>query len=169
MDERVEKYIKEKEAEVKEKYEKEKEKKLVALGLVEKEYSPDGEYSNEFPYHDLISQKYYRKVPIKITDEEYQEILKCSTGTSEQEEETTTGNTVSIILKVIAWVIFIGGFVLGIILGYSFGSGVAFYYGYGSEFSALPALICWASAFISGISFLGFAEIIKLLDEIKRK
>lgn len=72
-------------------------------------------------------------------------------------------NAIAKLLEAVAWVIFIGGFLLGCIMGSSLG------YGYRSSFSIVPALICWASAFISGISFLGFAEIIKLLDEIKKK
>ena len=167
MDERVEKYIKEKEAEVKEKYEKEKEKKLVALGLFEKEYSPDGGYKEDFPCYDYDAQKYYKKVPIKITDEEYKEVLKYS-GTSEQ-GETTTGNPFSVLLNVVAGIIFTGGFIWGAYVGSTAGELLSYFQSSRSEFSFMAALPYWAISIILGISFLGFAEIIKLLDEIKRK
>ena len=166
MNELVEKYIKEKEAEAKEKLEKEKANKLYALGLFEKEYAPDGEWSYKFTEYDSETKKYYKKVPIQISDKEYEEVLKYSETSV---EETTKENVISILLKVVAWIIFIGGFIAGIAMG-TVEVERGLYYSYTETvFSFAVAFIYWSVAFISGISFLGFAEIIKLLDEIKRK
>ena len=147
------------------KYEKKKRETLIDLGLYEKVYSPDNEYSNEFclsEWDDTIqANKYYKNVPIEITDEEYQEVKKYS-----KIEDEPTNNPVAVALTIIAWVIFIGGFLAGIALGT-----VEFEKGYNTytEFSVAIAFVYWCVALISGTIFLGFAEIIKLLDAIKKK
>ena len=66
-------------------------------------------------------------------------------------------NKVSIILKVIALLIFIGAFTVGCIVGDNV---------YG-EFGFGVALPYWAAGLISGMIFLGFGEIIELLSEIE--
>ena len=37
------------------------------------------------------------------------------------------------------------------------------------KFSLTTALICWSISFVSGMMFLGFAEVIQLLTDIKYK
>ena len=69
--------------------------------------------------------------------------------------EEKRNNTISIIFKVLACMVFIGGFIAGLIAGFVFAR------------TLLVTLIYWASGFISGIVFLGFSEIIQLLYEIK--
>ncbi len=125
--------------------------KLFNLGLYKKVYSPDGEKSKEYPFEEwgYGEERYYNKLPIDVTEESYQKLTKFSDIGYE-----TGNNIIAKIITVVAWVVFIGGFILGIIMGY----------GYGSDFSFVPALICWVSGFISGISFLGFAEIIKMQE-----
>lgn len=149
-------------------YEKTKQKTLLDLGLYEKIYSPDNKYSEEFCLSewDRITQasKYYKKVPIEITDEEYQEVKKYS-----KKEVATGNNSVAVALTIIAWVIFIGGFIAGIALG-MVEVEKGYYYTYtDTEFSFAIAFVYWCVSLISGTMFLGFAEIIKLLDAIKRK
>ena len=151
-----------------EKYEKEKQKILIELGLVEKKYSPDGNYSNEFYLSEWDSAnsttKFYKNVPIEITDEEYQEVKECL-----KIEETTSNNPISTALTVIAWVLFIGGFIAGIVFG-TVEVEKGYYYTYtDTEFSFAIAFVYWCTSLISGTMFLGFAEIIKLLDTIKKK
>lgn len=68
------------------------------------------------------------------------------------------GNFVGNIIEKIAYAIFIVGFIVGIL------------YGQGKyEFAWSVAFIWWISGFISGIGFLGFAEVIQLLDKINHK
>ena len=65
-----------------------------------------------------------------------------------------------------AWIIFIGGLIAGIVLG---NVDVSYSYYTYKEFSFAIALTYWAISFISGMVFLGFAEIIQLLSDIKEK
>lgn len=131
----------------------------MSLDLTEKEYSPTNTYSEEYHYSETDVNgeniRYFKYVPIEVTDEEYKKILKYELGNSKQ------NNNVASTLKVIAWIIYIGGFIIGIIL-----AGTLNIY---STFSFAVALIYWAIAFISGTISLGFAEIIQLLEMIKIK
>ena len=156
-----------KDSEIK-KNEETKQKTLLDLGLYEKVYSSDNKYSGEFCLSEWDSatqtSKYYKKVPIEITDEEYQEVKKYS-----KEEVATENNSVAVALTIIAWVIFIVGFIAGIALG-TVEVEKGYYYTYtDTEFSFAIAFVYWCVSLISGTMFLGFAEIIKLLDAIKRK
>ncbi len=149
-------------------YEETKQKTLLDLGLYEKIYSPDNKYSEEFYLAEWDSttqaSKYYKKVPIEITDEEYQEVKKYS-----KKEVAPENNSVAVALTIIAWLIFIGGFIAGIVLG-TVEVEKGYYYTYtDTEFSFAIAFVYWCVSLISGTMFLGFAEIIKLLDAIKRK
>ncbi|MBP5245190.1 MAG: hypothetical protein J6036_01875, partial [Clostridia bacterium] len=62
----------------------------------------------------------------------------------------TGNNIIAKIITVVAWVVFIGGFVLGIIVGSNTGNPLAAYAKYEPEFNFLSAIFCWAGAFISG-------------------
>ena len=73
-------------------------------------------------------------------------------------EPATEENKVSVIFKVLAWCDFVVGFVVGIVSGQR-----------GYSFLWSVALIYWVSSFVCGMVFLGFAEIIQLLHDIKRK
>ncbi len=130
------------------------------------------EYSDEFPFTEWDSfnsiNKYYKKVPIEITDEEYRKIKKYSKE-EDTEEYIAEKNPIAVALTIIAWVLFIGGFIAGIALGRKEVTG-GYYYTYTvTEFSFAIAFVYWCTALISGTIFLGFAEIIKILDAIKNK
>ena len=64
-----------------------REKTLIALGLIEKEYSPDGKESYRYPKCDYIGgeKKYYREVAINVTDEEWAQILSVTKQVEEIE------------------------------------------------------------------------------------
>ena len=123
---------------------------LIDLGFYEKVYAPDDQSGEEYPFFDWDSDKprYYKKVVVDVTEEEYREILKY---TAEPEADR---NAVATILAVIAWIIFIAGFIAGLGLVYD---------------TFAITLLCWLGSFISGMTFLGLSEIIKLLHAIKRK
>ncbi len=172
MNEKVKAFLNEKVAEERKKYEEEKKKKLLELGLCEKVYSEDDAYSAEFPCreYDSVTSKsrWYKRAPISISDEEYEEIRKYSIRTGD-EDVSDEDNPIARALKMIAWVIFIGGFVAGIFLGnVEVMKGVHYQYT-DTEFSFAIAFSYWCIALISGTMFLGFAEIIKLLEDIKNK
>lgn len=54
-----------------------REKVLISLGLFEKEYAPDGKESYQYMEYDYINgqKKYYRPIPINVTDEEWEQII----------------------------------------------------------------------------------------------
>lgn len=166
MHELLKKYIENKEIQKREKLEKEKKQFLLDRNLVEKNYSPDNKYSDDYPYYDydeeLKDYRYYNESEISITDEEY-ELLRSY----EDEEKCNGNNAIAFALKVIACIIFVCGFIGGFVWGtqeISLGSHYS-----KTEFSFTIALTCWLTSFVSGIFVLGFAEVISLLQRILQK
>ena len=69
-----------------------REKTLIALGLFEKEYSPNGSFSRLYTKYDVVDgeKRYYREVAITVTEEEWQAIAEKAKTVSEiraREEE----------------------------------------------------------------------------------
>lgn len=133
---------------------KRREQHLINLGLVEKVYSDS--WHRDYPHWDSTKQKYCKLVPIDVTDEEY--ALICS-YVKEGEKEPRRTNLVAVVLKVIGWVILVGGFLAGLIL--------ASLYNYGFDWAI--AIGYWVFALLSGIIFLALAEIITLLQVLVNK
>ena len=125
-----------------------KQKTLIRLGLFEKEYSPENKYTSEYSFSEFDvntnSYKYFRKIPIHITDEEYKK-LKEYINTQEK-------NSISSLLISIACIIYVCGFIGGI-----------------ASDSLVLFLSIFGASFISGSLFLGISEIINLLTDIKNK
>lgn len=158
MHQLVEKYLeKMSEQQAKDELEK-KNKLLINLGLYEKEYSENGEYSKEFTNmkYDTKTGKtlYFRKKPVEVSDEEYAEILKYQ---KEEEQKNYEKNTVASAFNILAWITFIVGFLTGIVLFFN------------DEFAFFGGAMCWGASFISGMLFIGVSEIIQLLTDIKNK
>ena len=168
MNEKVLKFLESKKNAERKKYEREKRNTLISLGLYDKVYSPDNKYSDEYPIMDWNGPNgetaYYKEVPVEVTDEEYQEIKKYAAS-----NDATENNSVAVALTVIAWVVFAVGFVAGIIMGTMEAPQGSYYKNAVEGFSIMSAFVCWCVAFVSGMMFLGFAEIIKLLDIISKK
>lgn len=148
MNEKIESYINEKRS----KECKIKNDTLINLGLYEKEYNPEGSgtnYSEAYPEFDYKINKYYKKVAVECTDEEYNEILKCS--------DTSDGgfDTIAAIFKAIAIIIYVVGFFIGLALN--------------DEHSPILMIVAWIATFIVGISYHGFGQIITLLYKIYKK
>ena len=152
----VEEYIEKLEKEAEEKKLKTKEKKkselLEHLGLFEKVYSETDSYSDEYPSWD--GNRYYKKVPYEITDEQYERLLSLRGETENGQKES---KTVATIFNVIAGIIFAVGFFAGIAMGSTAHD----------DFSFATALVYWMASFISGMLFIGFGKIIALLQDIK--
>lgn len=174
----IEDFLNKKEAEYQDKKEQEKQRLLLELKLVEKEYSPFYEYNDEYPYSEFDEQGYilhwYKEKPIQISDEEYEELKKYAKSNP---ETTSNKNSLATTLTVIAWLVFICGFILGIAAGEgqflpTNTNAIASYFAYeypSTSFSFSLAFNYWLNSFIYGIIFLVFAEIIKLLNAIKNK
>ena len=131
---------------------------LVSQGLYEKVYAPNDEWSEEYPENEYDKKReiycYFKKVAIEVTDEEYEKIKKYAFASSTLPEPVNSSNGIATVLTVIGVIVYLIGFI-----------------GFFAMFNmnALSAFIILASAAISGTMFLGFAEIIKLLQSIKNK
>lgn len=155
MDPRVAEILAKKQEADRLKKEKEKEDLLLAQNLYDKVYAPDGECSDDYPYFDWDDENnehlYYKKVPIKVTDEEFEALKSCTENYDNEE----SSNPVAITLAVIAWIIYISGFLACVILC--------------SEDYVATGFYLLSACFLSGSVFLAIAEIIKLLFKINKK
>lgn len=128
---------------------------LVSQGLYEKVYAPSNEWSEEYPENEYDPEqqrnRYFKKTAIEVTDEEYEQIKKYAFASNSLPET----NDIAKILTFIACAIYIVGIIAGIIIVEPMGIAVS--------------VVCWVITAISGTMFLGFAEIIKLLQSIKNK
>lgn len=159
--------------------EKEKQDLLRRVGLYDKVYSPEKFYTDEYPKYDCTVFKYYKEIPIDITDDEYFAIKKAVDGHRTNSNvymnesvytPADSGCAVATALQVFAWIIFFGGFFAGIFLANKTVDVGGYYYSRSeTKFMWSVALTYWCTAAVSGTLFLGFAEIIKLLEAIKNK
>lgn len=128
---------------------------LVSQGLYEKVYAPSNEWSEEYPENEYDPEqqrnRYFKKTAIEVTDEEYEQIKKYAFASNSLPKT----NDIAKILTFIACAIYIVGIIAGIIIVEPMGIAVS--------------VVCWVITAISGTMFLGFAEIIKLLQSIKNK
>ena len=132
MNPKVQEFIDKMKAEQKEKELKEKEELLISLGLIDEEkskkeviYSDVRDFSNDWKW-DEEKQKYYKKtqiiVPVEVTNEEYQEILKYVPSKKNKVEEikpdkeTSTADTIKSVAKIFLVLNIIGGLILFIAL-----------------------------------------------------
>lgn len=161
MDKLVEDYLNKmakKEAEDKR---KEKNKLLLKLGLYEKKYSENNEYSQDFRNREYDSStgkyRYFKIQPAEVSDEEYAQILKYQEMEKNQEPAGDEKNGTATVFGVLAWIIFIVGFLAGIVLFFN------------EELSFLAGMSCWAASFVSGMFFVGISDALQLLTDIKNK
>lgn len=129
-----------------------RQKHLPKLGLTEKVYLEPGEKSSEDMTYDMSVGKYYKLIPVEVSDAEYDEI--CSYSSQSITHQMRKPSSIPGLLKILAYLNFVLGAIL-FFLNIEYEPGLAFYY--------LFALI------ISGIFILGFAGIITLLREIVAK
>lgn len=150
---------------------------LLRAGLYDKVYSEEKSRTSEYPYYDHTVGKYYKEVPIEVTDDEFRAIRKALDGhitnsNVYMDESVYTpeegGCAVATALQVFAWIIFIGGFFAGIFLAIKSVDVGGYYYSRAeTKFVWSVALTYWFTAAVSGTLLLGFAKIIELLDAIK--
>lgn len=163
MDKRIEVYLNEKRKEYnkkqKKKYKKNKADTLLELGLWEKEYSPDGMFSNEYCFRESKEgeELYFKRVPINISDEDF-DMLTEELAQMDVEEDSDSNNekeekSIVKFLWVIAWLLFGGGFLCSFIVVGRYG-GTGFF-------------VCLGSFMATGALYAGIAEIIELLNDIK--
>ena len=174
MQEKVAAYLAQKEQEQKEKVamaaawkEKRKQEHLISLGLYERVYANDESDTDLSAYAEYDQHGYYMRVPIAVTDEEYDAICQYSSQEAMPDDAAqktdVPSNKVAVTLEAIAWVLFIAGFIGGFVAGFQAVEQEQFAIFAKNTFSLGVALACWAGAFLSGMGFLALSEIIKLL------
>lgn len=101
-----------------------------------------------------------------VSDEELKAMGIDRNDTENRNFNTTQNenNKMAMMLRVIAVIEIVCGFILGGILGDTFGTG---YYGYEFNWGLCIGII--VAGFINGFFILGFAEVIQLLQDIKLK
>ena len=160
MHEKLKEYLENAEKKEKELLQRE----LTDAGIFEREYTDKTEYSEEYPEIEWDPQKeqrrYYKIIPIELTREEVTEFKKAYRSST-----ASPTNPIAKTLTVIAWIIYVGGFLAGLSLS-NVETGT---YYTRHEFSVSIALTYWFATLVCGTLFLGFAEIIKLLNDIKNK
>ncbi len=97
MDTKVKEFLDAAKAKEREAFERKRDEHLISLGLIDEESEVVREYSSyystRFEKWDVDKKLYYydRKQPVKVTDEEYEEILKYSTKNEIKEIEIDNG------------------------------------------------------------------------------
>lgn len=154
MNQIVEQYLEDKRKIFRRIEEENRSKRLLELGLSTKEYLEDQEFTEDYQFFDDDLQKWYRYIPIDVTDAEYAEICKYAPKEvlPEKPLKKPKENGVKSAIQIVAYVIFAIGFIAGVIMSQELSAGIGVAYG--------------TCAVVLGILMLGFAEIIKLLDKI---
>ncbi|MBR6549499.1 MAG: hypothetical protein IKT68_08175 [Clostridia bacterium] len=163
MNPMVREYLEKHAAKKQEAYRQEKDEFLLSQGLCQKIWATEHYYSEEFPQSEwdvqTQSYKFFKTIPIEVTDSEYEQMLAVYRSANSEKKETSNG--IATALTVIAVFIFIVGFIVGLVLGNEGGRH--------SDFAFDVAFLYWLLSFIGGVFVLGFAEIIKLLHKISNK
>lgn len=151
MSERIEEAIKELNAKKEAEDQKKRAALLMRLDICDREYNPDARgYTRAYPNWE--NGKYFKKIPLEVTDEEYAQICELV----EEEVPTVKSPNIVAVLKVFAYIVFFVGFIMGIILGFALDNIIVL-------FSYLII------AGILGTVLFALAEIVSLLSEINSK
>ena len=166
VNEQIKAYLEEKSAK-KAAAEKERRAKiLLREGLFTKEELPERPESLTDDYGGFESERdeqgnvlihYFRKVPLEVSDEEWEQIEKYAEVKDKDEEKDSSG--VASLLKGLAVVVYLLGFILGIAMGKTLLG----------DFSFGIMLVYWIAGLFAGTLLLGFSEVIRLLHEINQK
>ncbi|MBO5036370.1 MAG: hypothetical protein J6D42_04750 [Clostridia bacterium] len=163
VNEKVQEYLNEKEKEYLKIKNKKRSEFLISQGLYSKIYSPSDNRTEEYPFSEYKDGVYvfYKKEPIAVSDEEYKAIKSAYKACSVDKKERIKPTIIAVI-NWVACLIFIFGFISGVILGDIYAEGY-------SDFNLVIAIAVWVSCFLSGLMMLGFSKIIELLDELNGK
>lgn len=164
MNNKVQEFINKMKAEQREKELKERGEHLISLGLIDEDKSnEETEYSDYYGGKDwkwdYEKNQYYKtvgiKVPVEVTDEEYQEILKYAPVIKKEveeivkpEPETPTSNAIRIIAIILLILMLIGGVILSLSLG---------------EWIPIVSAIIYSIFFYPLI--IGFSKIVKVAEK----
>lgn len=128
---------------------KQREDKLISLGYCERVYSNTGLPDKEFPLLDRKTQRYYKEVPLSVTDEEFERILAIGEITPK------VSGLLPIVLNWTGISIYVVGAIAGMIIASSAGRH--------GDVSFTVLLAWWASSFLGGIGFQWMGAVLKAL------
>ena len=136
---------------------------LVSEGIYKKvPYDPYCDTKSEL---DVETKQYIHKKPIKLTEEEYEQIKIICEETEQLRRNCQLEKIVqyknpviAMVLKVVAVLIFIVGFIIGLVLCDAT-----------NWRDPTVVIVSWVISLISGLLFLTSAKTIDLLNEIKYK
>ena len=149
MNEQVKMYLEEEKKKQEALLKTKKEKDLISRGLVEKEFTNATTDTEEYP-NRTDDGRYFKIISTDVSDDEYHLISQIP------KDQGKFNLQIENILGIIGWVVIISGVIIGGNLGRISER----------EFSFAIAITYWGISFISGVLFLGFSEIIKLLKKI---
>ena len=133
---------------------------LETLGArINREYSPDYKQTADYPLYDGVKNSFYR-IPIEdITDDQWEKLEQMWEEYEIKEvNDRNRSNSLATLIKVAAGTVYIGGFVLGLVLGKD----------YRGNLSLWSILTYWIVAFVGGTSLLWFAQVLDLLHGVKK-
>lgn len=131
-----------------------KAEKLISLGYCEKVYTDSDYPSEEFKYKDKEKGKYFKLVPLPVTDEQFEKILAIGVIPNTNE---------GVLPKFFKWlgIINIGAaFIVGIIAGKVTG-----YY----DFNASAMFIWWGAGFTAGVIEIWMGEVLRSLRKTQHQ
>ncbi|NLB62262.1 MAG: hypothetical protein GX802_07620 [Clostridiales bacterium] len=152
MNPKVEEYINRKRKEVVDRQLRERIRILDDAGLCERKYVKE---KTPETFWDAVKEKHYIPMPYEVTDEEFEEVKKYAV-----ERTKAKPNAVASALHTIAILIYFLAFLVG-----SYISAKKLF----GDISFFITLLYWGAGFVVGTIHLGFAEIIKLLQNLNNK
>lgn len=159
MNKQVEEYLNEMQRYEKFEELKQKNQTLINAGLYEKvPLSSDEEVPEYMVVYDKLGHR-FRAVPIDVTDEEFEAIRKYSSVSKGNKRNKR--NRIGIALKIVAILFFVMSVIFFMLI-------LATDSYFGEDIKILYFAYCIASIII-GILFLGFGEIIRLLQNLTNK
>ena len=155
MDPRIENYISEKKRIQKERF-------LISHDLTERIFRDNSDNADfptdEFPNYGKIPGTdkfgYYKEVPISISDEDYEELVKLEKN-SPAKSIKNTKNGIATAITIFSYFVILISAIVGLILVSSV-----------KENGWLLMIYFWAGGALSGTLLLGFAEVINLLQKL---
>jgi hypothetical protein len=156
MNEKVKAYIEKAEKDRKMKEQVEKEELLISLGLYETVYSDT--HQPGFTGYDRKTKKYYRLVPLEVSDEEYATILELNPETAEPAKPSFW----IIGTRIFAWIAFFSILIYGFILSYRYGEAGDLGTGLLISVGAILA------AFLSASGIMIFTEMVQNIADIEQ-
>ena len=166
MNEQIKAYLEEKAAKQAAAERERRAKILLREGLFTREEVPERpeHLTDEYEFESKTGENgfetqliYYKKTPLEVSEEEWKQIEQYAEDSGKGEEKSSNG--VASLLKGLAFMVYLLGFILGIVMGKD---------PYG-DFSFGMALAYWVVGLFSGTMLLGFSEVVRLLHEINQK